>query len=147
MPGLERFEEAQRGVYPQVLSELREGRKRSHWMWFVFPQVAGLGRSPMAVHYAINDLDEARAYLAHPVLGRRLQESAKTLCGHAGLSAEAILGGVDAIKFRSSMTLFEAAARGEPKMLFGTCLDAFYGGSRDPETLQRLGLTNVPHMF
>jgi uncharacterized protein (DUF1810 family) len=139
MTELDRFVEAQREFYPRALAELKAGRKQSHWMWFVFPQIAGLGHSAMAVHYAIRDLDEARAYLAHPMLSDRLRDAAKAMCGHAGLSAEAILGGIDAVKFRSSMTLFEAAAaRGELQALFGTCLDAFYGGSRDPETLRRL---------
>ena len=138
MTGLDRFVEAQREVYPRALAELRAGRKTSHWMWFVFPQIAGLGHSAMAVRYAIRDLDEARAYLAHPLLGTRLREAAMAMCGHAGLSAEAILGGIDAVKFRSSMTLFEAAAQGEPRALFATCLDAFYGGARDPETLRRI---------
>ncbi|MBC9034696.1 DUF1810 domain-containing protein [Sphingomonas sp. JC676] len=138
MVELERFEEAQREIYPRALAELKAGRKASHWMWFVFPQIAGLGRSAMATHYAITGLDEARAYLAHPVLGARLREAAKAMCGHAGLSVEAILGGIDAVKFRSSMTLFEAAAQGEPKALFGTCIDAFYGGARDPATLERI---------
>ena len=140
MAGLERFVEAQREIYPQALAELKAGRKASHWMWFVFPQIAGLGHSAMAMRYAIRDLDEARAYLAHPVLGARLRESAKAICGHAGLSAEAILGGIDAVKFRSSLTLFEAAAGSEAKALFATCLDAFFGGARDPETLRRIGL-------
>jgi uncharacterized protein (DUF1810 family) len=138
MAGLERFEDAQREIYPHALAELKAGRKTSHWMWFVFPQIAGLGHSAMAVRYAIADLDEARAYLAHPVLGARLKEVAKAMCGHAGLSAEAILGAIDAVKLRSSLTLFEAAARGEAKALFGTCLDAFYGGARDPATLARI---------
>jgi uncharacterized protein (DUF1810 family) len=138
MAELERFVAAQHQVYPRALAELGAGRKASHWMWFVFPQIAGLGHSHMAVHYAIRDLDEARDYLAHPVLGARLQEAARAMCGHAGLSAGAILGGIDAVKFRSSMTLFEAAAQGEAKALFAACLDAFYGGARDPETLWRI---------
>ena len=138
MEGLERFEAAQRDVYPQALAELKAGRKSSHWMWFVFPQIAGLGHSAMAMRYAIRDRDEARAYLAHPGLGARLKEAARAMCGHAGLSAEAILGGIDAVKFRSSMTLFEAVAQGEARALFGACLDAFYGGARDPATLERI---------
>lgn len=138
MAELERFVGAQREIYPHALAELRAGRKTSHWMWFVFPQIAGLGHSAMAVRYAIRDLDEARAYLAHPLLGTRLHEAAMAMCGHAGLSAEAILGEIDAVKFRSSMTLFEAAAQGEARALFAACLDAFYGGARDPETLRRI---------
>jgi len=139
MVGLERFEAAQRDIYPQALAELKAGRKTSHWMWFVFPQIAGLGHSAMAERYAIRDLDEARAYQAHPVLSARLKEATRAMCGHAGLSAEAILGEIDAVKFRSSMTLFEAVAQGEAKALYGTCLDAFYGGARDPATLEQIG--------
>jgi uncharacterized protein (DUF1810 family) len=139
MAALERFVTVQRDVYPRALAELVEGRKASHWMWFVFPQIAGLGHSAMAVRYAIRDLAEAREYLAHPVLGARLGEAAAAMLGHAGTrSAEAILGGVDAVKFRSSMTLFEAAADGEAKAPFADCLAAFYGGVRDSETLRRL---------
>ena len=138
MDGLERFVAAQRDIYPRALAELMRGRKASHWMWFVFPQIAGLGHSAMAVRYAIDDLAEARAYLAHPVLGARLCEAAGAMLAHAGTSAEAILGAIDAIKFRSSMTLFEAAAGGEAKAPFSGCLVAFYGGERDPETLRRL---------
>ncbi|TGX54877.1 DUF1810 domain-containing protein [Sphingomonas gei] len=135
--GLERFVEAQQGVYPQALGELRDGRKRSHWMWFVFPQIAGLGRSETARFYAIADLAEARAYLAHPLLGPRLAEATDAVLAHAGrTTADAMLGGIDAIKLRSSMTLFEAAAPGEAR--FAALLEQFYGGARDPETLQRL---------
>lgn len=138
MEELERFVTAQRDIYPQALAELAQGRKTSHWMWFVFPQIAGLGHSPMAVRYAIRDVSEARDYLAHPVLGPRLRESSEAMLAHAGTPAEAILGGVDAVKFRSSMTLFEAAAGGDARALFADCLDAFYDGERDPETLRRL---------
>ena len=131
---LERFTAAQAGVYPHALAELRRGRKESHWMWFVFPQIAGLGTSPMAQRYAIRSLDEARAYLAHPLLGARLREATEVLLAHRGRGAEAILGPIDAMKLRSSMTLFEAAAdEGGP---FGAALDAFYGGERDPATLR-----------
>jgi uncharacterized protein (DUF1810 family) len=136
---LERFVTAQRDIYPRALAELVQGRKDSHWMWFVFPQIAGLGQSAMAVRYAIADLAEARDYLAHPLLGARLREAAAAMLSHAGArSAEAILGGIDAVKFRSSMTLFDAAAPGEAGALFSDCLAAFYGGARDPETLRRL---------
>jgi uncharacterized protein (DUF1810 family) len=135
---LQRFIDAQRDIYPRALAELVDGRKASHWMWFVFPQIAGLGRSAMALRYAIADLAEARDYLAHPVLGPRLRESAGAMLAHIGTSAEAVLGGIDAVKFRSSMTLFEAAAQGAAKALFAECLDGFYGGVRDPETLRRL---------
>jgi uncharacterized protein (DUF1810 family) len=135
---LERFVEAQDqgGTYARALDELRGGRKVSHWMWFVFPQVAGLGRSPMAARYAISGLDEARAYLAHPVLGPRLVESAAALARQRGRPAAEILGEVDALKLRSSMTLFAAAAEDEP--VFGAVLDAFYDGVPDAETERRL---------
>jgi uncharacterized protein (DUF1810 family) len=138
MPELERFEDAQDDIYVQALAELRAGRKVSHWMWFVFPQIAGLGRSAMAQRYAIRDLAEARAYLAHPVLGARLREATEAIGVHAGMSAEAILGEIDAIKLRSSLTLFEAAAEGKARAPFAAALDTFYHGARDPETLSRI---------
>jgi len=134
--GLERFVEAQRGSYDRALEELRRGRKTSHWMWFVFPQIAGLGRSETARFYAIRDLAEARAYLGHPLLGPRLAECIEAMLAHGGDSVEAILGGIDAIKLRSSMTLFEAAGGGPA---FAAILDAFFGGERDPETLRLIG--------
>jgi uncharacterized protein (DUF1810 family) len=134
--GLERFVEAQARIYPQALAELQRGRKESHWMWFVFPQIAGLGRSPTAQHFAIASAEEARAYLAHPLLGPRLRESIEAVLAHRTRRAEAIFGAVDAIKFRSSMTLFEAAA-GAPSP-FGEALERFYGGERDAATLRRL---------
>ena len=132
--GLERFVEAQDGggTYERALAELRAGRKTSHWMWFVFPQIAGLGRSATARTYAIADLAEAEAYLAHPVLGPRLVECARVLAELAGRSAREVLGEVDAMKLRSSMTLFERAAPGEP--VFAELLDAYFGGERDPAT-------------
>jgi uncharacterized protein (DUF1810 family) len=135
---LERFVAAQNsgGTYEQALNELRAGRKTSHWMWFVFPQIAGLGRSGMAQRYAIADLAEARAYLAHPVLGPRLVTSAESMITHRDRTAEEILGGVDAIKLRSSMTLFVHAD--ESQSVFRTELDLFFGGDEDPATLQRL---------
>ncbi|MFZ3483106.1 DUF1810 domain-containing protein [Sphingomonas sp. 3-13AW] len=136
MAALDRFVEAQDPVWGSVLAELRRGRKTSHWMWFVFPQIAGLGRTDTARFFAIADAAEARAYLAHPVLGPRLREAATALLAHRGQSAEAILGGIDAIKLRSAMTLFDAVA---PGGVFAEVLDAFYGGVRDPETLRRLG--------
>ena len=135
--GLERFLDAQKSAYAQALAELRAGRKTSHWMWFVFPQIAGLGSSPTARFYAIRDLGEAEAYLAHPLLGMRLTEAAQAVLGWAGKrSAEAMLGGIDAVKLRSSMTLFEAA---HGPAVCGQLLDTFYGGARDPATLGRLG--------
>jgi uncharacterized protein (DUF1810 family) len=105
-------------------------------MWFVFPQIAGLGSSPMARRYAITSRAEARAYLAHPLLGPRLRTSTEAMLTHAGSAPDAILGGIDAVKLRSSMTLFEAAA--DEPALFARCLDAFYAGVRDQETLARL---------
>ena len=138
MADLARFAAAQDGVIDRVLSEVRAGAKTSHWMWFVFPQIAGLGHSATARTYAIADLAEARAYLAHPVLGPRLIEATEAMLGWAGRrSAKAILGGIDAVKLRSSMTLFEAAA-GAGAAPFAACLDAFYGGERDKATLARL---------
>ena len=131
---LERFLDAQRDTYDTALAELRAGDKRSHWMWFIFPQIAGLGQSPTARFYAIRDLAEARAYLAHPLLSARLAACVAAMLGHAGQrSAEAILGGIDAVKLRSSCTLFEAAGGAAG---FGQCLDAFFGGARDAATLR-----------
>lgn len=137
--GLQRFVDAQEdaAIYARALEELRAGRKRSHWIWFVFPQIAGLGQSPMSQAYAIRSLDEARAYLAHPVLGPRLRECCEALlAADPAASAESILGGIDAIKVRSSMTLFARADPAEP--LFQAVLDRFYEGERDPETERRL---------
>jgi len=131
---LERFLDAQRDSYDTALAELDAGNKRSHWMWFIFPQIAGLGQSPTARFYAIRDLAEARAYLAHPLLSARLAACVAAMLGHAGQrSAEAILGGIDAVKLRSSCTLFEAAGGAAG---FGQCLDAFFGGARDAATLR-----------
>ena len=138
MPGLDRFVTAQSGgVFERALAELEAGIKRSHWMWFVFPQIAGLGRSETARLYAIADRGEAIAYLAHPVLRPRLDSGTQTMLGWAQRrSAEAILGPVDAMKLRSSMTLFDAVA--EQRAPFAAALDAFYGGRRDPATLDLL---------
>lgn len=136
---LQRFVAAQdRGdTYDFALAEMRAGRKTSHWMWFVFPQLAGLGSSAMSRTYAIGSLAEARAYLDHPVLGPRLRECADALVGQTGRSAREILGEVDAVKLRSSMTLFARAAPDEP--LFGQVLDRYYDGRPDPETERLLG--------
>ena len=134
---LDRFVIAQEGAYPQALAELRRGRKASHWMWFVFPQIAGLGRSDMAQRYAIESLEEARTYLAHPLLGARLVEATQAAMAAPG-SAEAIFGGIDAVKLRSSMTLFAAAAEGDTRDVFEAALTRFFAGERDPETLKRL---------
>jgi len=131
--GLERFVAAQEPVWAQVVTELAEGRKRSHWMWFVFPQIAGLGHSATAVRYALASRAEAAAFLAHPVLGARLREATDLMLGHAGTSADAILGGIDAVKFRSSLTLFHAAAPAEAR--FANALAVFFAGAEDERTL------------
>ena len=131
---LERFVRAQAhgGTYEAALAELRAGHKRSHWMWFVFPQIAGLGQSPTSRMYAIASLQEARAYLAHPVLGPRLLECAQALLGLQGVSAEHVFGGIDAIKLRSSMTLF---MRAQPsQQLFADVLERYFDGRPDPAT-------------
>ena len=133
---LRRFVLAQQDVYDAARSELRAGRKTSHWMWFIFPQIAGLGRSPMAMHYAIGSIDEARAYLAHPLLGARLRECVAALDGLPPSSPEAVLGTIDAQKLRSSLTLFSEAS-GEAA--FATALLRWFG-SKDPATLERLAL-------
>jgi uncharacterized protein (DUF1810 family) len=135
---LQRFVDAQDagGTYEQAIAELRRGRKTSHWMWFVFPQVAGLGQSPTSRTYAISSLAEARAYLAHPILGSRLLQCAALVCDAQGRSAEQIFGGIDALKLRSSMTLFRHA---DPTaQVFRQVLDHFFGGMPDSETEQRL---------
>jgi uncharacterized protein (DUF1810 family) len=131
---LQRFVDAQDagGTYDSAVAELRAGRKRSHWMWFVFPQIAGLGRSPTAQAYAISSLEEAQAYLAHPVLGPRLTESSRIVADLRGLTAEEVFGGVDSLKLCSSMTLFH---RADPdNALFERVLDAYFGGRADPAT-------------
>ncbi|MBB5732380.1 uncharacterized protein (DUF1810 family) [Altererythrobacter atlanticus] len=135
-----RFLQAQAGIYPRALEELRQGSKTSHWMWFVFPQIEGLGRSSTAQFYAIADLAEARAYCGHELLGERLAEATRAMLDWAGRkSARDILGETDAIKFRSSMTLFEAACA--DRDLCAAALDAFYDGERDPATLEKIGAT------
>ena len=137
MDDLGRFVAAQEQVYDRALAELTAGEKRSHWMWFIFPQVAGLGHSAMARRYAIAGAAEAGGYLAHPLLGPRLLATTQAVAGWAGRrSAEAIMGGIDAVKLRSSMTLFEAVA-GVPAP-FAAVLDGFYAGKRDLATLSRL---------
>ena len=133
---LERFVSAQEHVYDAVRGELRRGLKTGHWIWFIFPQVAGLGRSDMSRYYAIASLDEARAYLDHPVLGRRLRECAQLVLEARGRSAEEILGLIDARKVRSCMTLFRLAAPDET--VFGRVLDHWYGGIADDATVARL---------
>jgi uncharacterized protein (DUF1810 family) len=135
---LQRFVAAQdaAGTYDRAVAELRGGRKTSHWMWFVFPQIAGLGFSPTSRTYAITSLAEAQAYLAHPVLGPRLTESAAILADLEGRSAEQIFGDLDAQKLRSSMTLFMHAAPGE--LVFRQVIDQYFGGIPDPATEQRI---------
>ncbi len=135
---LRRFVDAQDagGTYPRAVAELRRGRKTSHWRWFVFPQIAGLGQSPTSRAFAICGLAEARAYLAHPVLGPRLIECAAILAEAEGRSAEQIFGGLDAQKLRSCVTLFSRADPDEP--VFGQVLDRYFGGVPDPATDQRL---------
>jgi uncharacterized protein (DUF1810 family) len=134
---LERFVAAQAPVMPQVRRELAAGRKETHWMWFVFPQLRGLGTSAMATRYGITGLAEAAAYLAHPVLGARLRDGVALMGAVQGRSATAILGAVDAQKLRSCLTLFAAADPAEP--VFRTALDRFYDGEADARTLALLG--------
>jgi uncharacterized protein (DUF1810 family) len=129
---LERFVDAQQDVYDAVLDELRRGRKESHWIWFTFPQIAGLGRTHTSQRFAIGSMAEARAYLAHPVLGPRLRECTRLLLATTDRTADQILGSIDAVKVRSSMTLFLRAAPDET--LFGQVLDRFYDGVPDPAT-------------
>jgi uncharacterized protein (DUF1810 family) len=141
---LQRFLEAQSGVYEQACGELRAGRKRSHWMWFVFPQIQGLGSSPMAVRYAISSLDEARAYLEHVVLGPRLRESAGIVMGVQGKTVGEIFGSPDDMKFHSSMTLFAKAATSFAKTaeglgdVFEEALAKYFGGAMDQGTMRRI---------
>ncbi|MEE7461278.1 MULTISPECIES: DUF1810 domain-containing protein [Methylobacterium] len=134
---LGRFVAAQEGVYGRALAELQAGDKRSHWMWFIFPQIAGLGASPMAQRYAIGSLAEAQAYAAHPVLGARLRACTAAVNAVAGRSAHAIFGSPDDLKFRSSMTLFARAVPGEP--VFADALARYFDGVPDPRTLAKLG--------
>jgi uncharacterized protein (DUF1810 family) len=135
---LQRFVDAQNAgsTYDHAVDELRRGRKTTHWMWFVFPQIAGLGFSATSRQYAISSLDEARAYLEHPVLGPRLRKCARLVAQTQGRSAEQIFGGIDAQKLHSSMTLFQQAAPDEP--LFQQVLNQYFGGQADQETIRRL---------
>ncbi|MGA8210845.1 MAG: DUF1810 domain-containing protein [Nocardioidaceae bacterium] len=133
---LERFLSAQADTYDPALEELRRGRKQSHWMWYVFPQVAGLGHSPTSRHYALSGTTEARAYLDHPVLGARLLECARALTALTESDPVRVLGPTDAAKLRSSMTLFAHVAPEQP--LFTQVLDHYFGGEPDPATLERL---------
>jgi uncharacterized protein (DUF1810 family) len=134
---LQRFLDAQAGgTYEGALAELRAGRKRGHWIWFVLPQLRGLGLSPTSQHYGITGLDEARAYLAHPVLGPRLRRCFQVLADLDDPDPGRVLGSVDAVKLRSSATLFEAAAPEEP--VFTAVLERWFDGERDRATLERL---------
>jgi uncharacterized protein (DUF1810 family) len=133
---LQRFVDAQDGIYATALAELRSGAKQSHWMWFIFPQLAGLGLSPTAQYFAIGSLEEARAFLSHPSLGSRLRECVEAILRWAArTSAEQILGPIDALKLRSSLTLFD---RIEPDGIFAAGLGAFFAGERDERTLALL---------
>lgn len=132
---LKRFTSAQEGIYGNVLKELRRGQKSSHWMWFIFPQISGLGRSSTSMHYAIKSMEEARTYLAHPVLGARLRECSEAVLAVEGRSASAIFGYPDDMKLQSSMTLFEYAAD-DPDSVFARVLDKYYGGERDRTTIR-----------
>jgi uncharacterized protein (DUF1810 family) len=133
---LQRFVDAQEPIYGQVCRELRAGEKRSHWMWFIFPQLAGLGHSPMAQHYAIVDRSHAAAYLAHPMLGARLRECVELVNAHADRTAAQIFGYPDCLKLHSSLTLFHEVGPGE--LLLTQALRQLYGGKLDPATLQLL---------
>ena len=133
---LERFVDAQAPIYDQARRELGAGRKQSHWMWFIFPQIKGLGQSPMSIRFAIDSLDEAKAYLAHPVLGARLRACAKLVLDLEGENARDIFGPIDEMKFRSSMSLFARAATNDDA--FQRCLDKYFAGKPDPATLGRL---------
>jgi uncharacterized protein (DUF1810 family) len=134
---LARFVDAQQGVYDRAVAEICSGQKRSHWMWFVFPQYQGLGASSTSKYFAIRSLDEARAYLAHPVLGRRLVECAEALIGMNGRTAHEIFGSPDDLKLRSSATLFASVA--PAGSVFHQVLDRYFGGQPDPATLRLIG--------
>jgi uncharacterized protein (DUF1810 family) len=146
-PGLERFIEAQRDVYASALAEIRAGTKHSHWMWFIFPQLAGLGHSATARFFAIHGKNEARGYLSHRLLGSRLAECTDAMLAWAGLrDAEIILGAVDALKFRSSMTLFETVSDSGGSNRFSYARDTFCNGERDGLTLRLLKPDSGPEM-
>jgi uncharacterized protein (DUF1810 family) len=139
-PDLIRFLDAQAPIYSRVVEELTNGRKQTHWMWFIFPQVAGLGLSAMTHHYVIRDLDQAKRYLADSILGPRLREAVRLMMNHKGKSALEILGSPDDVKFRSCLTLFrQAASKNSDRGLFTDALDQFYRGEEDARTLELLG--------
>ena len=136
---LNRFVEAQNGVYPIALKELQEGRKRSHWMWYIFPQLKYLGHSYNAKYYGISGIAEATAYLQHPILGQRLREVTSAILHLSGNDAESIFGCIDAMKLRSSMTLFEVVS---PQDVFSRVLDKYFGGLRDFKSIKLIEETN-----
>ncbi|WP_447763379.1 DUF1810 domain-containing protein [Sphingopyxis panaciterrae] len=138
--GLERFVKAQENIYARALEEIRRGAKRSHWMWFIFPQLKGLGRSAQAQRYGIEDAEEARAYLAHPLLGARYVECVETLQDLTGHDPVAVFGEVDAVKLRSSLTLFDAIG---DRPLFAAALARWFGGEGDKRTLGKLGVVRA----
>lgn len=138
MTDLSRFHDAQAPIFDAALAELRAGRKRSHWMWFIFPQLRGLGRSPTAQHFGIADLSEARAYLADQVLSKRLTACANAVLAHSGATAEEILGPIDALKLKSSATLFREAGTDQTARLMQEVLDRFYHGEDCVPTLSLL---------
>lgn len=138
--GLERFVLAQDQIYRQALAEIGRGAKRSHWMWYIFPQLAGLGHSATAQRYAISGIDEAKAYLAHPLLGARYAECVRALQDLPSSDPVAVFGDKDAVKLRSSLTLFESVSRDR---LFSAALDRWFGGERDSRTLERLSAEAV----
>jgi uncharacterized protein (DUF1810 family) len=139
------FVDAQAHVYRQVVDELTDGRKRTHWMWFIFPQLTGLGHSVIAQRYAIRDLDQARRYLADPILGSRLRHDVQVMTRHKDKSALEILGSPDDLKFRSCLTLFGRAALDDAdRLLFAEALNQFYNGKADPRTLELLRTNPAP---
>lgn len=141
--GLERFIEAQGSysTYENALQEMKNGQKRSHWIWYIFPQLKGFGRSWNSEYYGINGVEEAKAYLAHPVLGKRLREITSVLLTHTDENVRTLMGShIDAIKLRSSMTLFDAIS---PNDVFGQVIDAFLNGKRDGKTLDKIGISKV----
>ncbi|MBF0693773.1 MAG: DUF1810 domain-containing protein [Flavobacterium sp.] len=144
MENLKRFLDAQNQTYLKALDEIRNGRKTTHWMWFVFPQITGLGQSDIAKFYSIKDIDEASAYVDHPVLGKHLIEISTELLHHANLSAHEIFGSPDDVKLRSSMTLFANVPNVDP--IFANVLDAFFEGKQDEKTIQILLRQKIDHV-
>ena len=142
MENIERFLDGQRFGYGAALAEMKRGKKLNHWIWYVFPQVKGLGHSPNAQYYGIRDLEEAKDYLMHPVLGQRLREITAEVLKHSGIGIETIMGSqIDVVKFRSSMTLFDLVS---PNDIFKQAIDTFFDGKADGRTLQILGIGTLP---